>query len=130
MGSRTILSSGTKTEQVFGYSRAVRAGDFIFVSGTTAMGPDGPVGEADIVAQSAECLRRIEEALAHFGAGLNTVVRTRVFVTDIDQWRRVGEAHSARFAEILPTTTIVGISALFDPRLLVEIEADAVLTTG
>lgn len=128
MRSRSILSSGTETERVFGYSRAVRVGEFVFVSGTTAMTPDGPVGGADMAAQSTECLRRIEDALAHFGAGLDAVVRTRVFVTDIGQWRRVAEAHLARFADVLPAATIVGIAELFDPRLLVEIEADAMLT--
>ena len=126
VNSRDFLSSGTATEQAFGYSRAVRAGAVIAVSGTTAMGADGPTAP-DVAGQTAECLRRIEDALGQLGAALADVVRTRVFVTDITQWREVGLVHRGFFPDSPPATTIVQVAALFDPGLLVEIEADAVL---
>lgn len=123
---RRRISSGTHTEEVFGYSRAVRVGDAIYVSGTTAMAADGPIGGADVAEQTRECLRRIESALEHAGAGLADVVRTRIFVTDINTWRDVGRVHRALFGGAPPASTIVEVARLFDPRLLVEIEVDAI----
>jgi enamine deaminase RidA (YjgF/YER057c/UK114 family) len=124
---RTVISSGTPTEKFFGYSRAVRVGNFISVSGTTAMAQHGPVGGSDMAGQTRECLRRIEVALGQAGAGLADVVRTRIFVTDIDAWQEVGRVHRELFSDVLPASTIVEVSRLFDPRLLVEIEVDAVV---
>jgi len=126
MTERTLISSGTATEREFGYSRAVRAGGFVSVAGTTAMTADGPVGGTDVAEQTRECLRRIQAALEQAGAGLPDVVRTRIFVVDIDTWREVGRVHREVFAETLPATSIVEVARLFDPRLLVEIEADAI----
>jgi enamine deaminase RidA (YjgF/YER057c/UK114 family) len=122
---RKLVSSGSRPEQLFGFSRAVRVGDFVSVAGTTAMTPDGPVGGADIAEQTRECVRRIAEALSSAGAGLHDVVRTRVFVTDISAWPEVGRVHREAFA--MPASTIVEVSRLFDPRLLVEVEADAIV---
>nr|WP_042178155.1 RidA family protein [Kibdelosporangium sp. MJ126-NF4]CEL13011.1 Bona fide RidA/YjgF/TdcF/RutC subgroup [Kibdelosporangium sp. MJ126-NF4]CTQ98697.1 Bona fide RidA/YjgF/TdcF/RutC subgroup [Kibdelosporangium sp. MJ126-NF4] len=130
MPSRTLVSSGSLTEKTFGYSRAVRVGAYVSVAGTTAMGQDGPVGGADIAAQTRECLQRAADALDQAGVSVTDVVRTRVFVTDITTWREVGAVHQEFFAEVLPATTIVEVSALFDPRLLVEIEVDAIATSG
>jgi enamine deaminase RidA (YjgF/YER057c/UK114 family) len=127
MSRRTLISSGTPTEKAFGYSRAVRVGNFISVAGTTAMTPEGPVGGPDLAEQTRECLRRIEAALVQAGAGLADVIRTRVFVTDIDAWQEVGRVHSELFSDVLPASTIVEVSRLFDPRLQVEIEADALV---
>jgi enamine deaminase RidA (YjgF/YER057c/UK114 family) len=127
MGGRTLVSSGTPTEEFFGYSRAVRVGSFISVAGTTAMAPDGPVGGSDMAEQTRECLRRIETALREAGASLDHVIRTRIFVTDINMWREVGRVHKELFSEALPASTIVEVSRLFDPRLKVEIEADAIV---
>jgi enamine deaminase RidA (YjgF/YER057c/UK114 family) len=126
MAERRFVSSGSATEKVFGYSRAVRAGELVCVAGTTAMGPDGPVGGSDVAAQTRECLRRIEAALTEAGVTIADVVRTRIFVTDIDIWCEVGEVHREVFGQVPPATTIVEVSRLFDPRLLIEIEADAV----
>lgn len=129
MTERTLISSGSRTERVFGYSRAVRVGDHICVSGTTAMGPDGPVGGDDMAEQTGECLRRVELALEQAGAGLDDVVRTRVFVTDIGRWEEVGRVHSERFANALPASTIVEVAKLFAPGLLIEIEVDAIVSS-
>jgi|SRR5215472_7128771 len=126
MQERRLISSGTPTEREFGYSRAVRAGSFVSVAGTTAMAAGGPVGGADVADQTRECLRRIQAALEQAGAGLSDVVRTRIFVIDIDTWREVGRVHREVFSETLPATSIVEVARLFDPRLLVEIEADAI----
>ncbi|CAM3726867.1 RidA family protein [Kibdelosporangium persicum] len=130
MPVRTLISSGSQTEKTFGYSRAVRVGGHVSVAGTTAMSPDGPVGGADVAAQTREILRRAADALAQAGVGLGDVVRTRVFVTDIDTWREVGAVHREFFGHVLPASTIVEVSRLFDPRLLVEIEMDAIATSG
>jgi len=130
MSARMLVSGGSQTESTFGYSRVVRAGAFVSVAGTTAMGPDGPVGGADVGEQTREILRRVQDALTRAGAALGDVVRTRLFVTDITTWREIGEVHREFFADILPASTIVEVSRLFDERLLVEIEVDAVLTTG
>ncbi|TYC10341.1 RidA family protein [Actinomadura syzygii] len=121
------MSDQSPAERIFGFSRAVRVGDFISVAGTTAMAPDGPVGGADMAEQTREVLRRIASALERAGAGMPDVVRSRVFVTDISAWRQVGEVHREVFAAILPAATIVEVSALFDPRLLIEIEVDAIV---
>ncbi len=122
---RQLISSGSNFEKVFGYSRAVRVGSWVSVAGNTAAAPDGPVGGADIGEQTTEALRRIECALEQAGASLADVVRTRVFVTDIGSWETVGAVHTKFFAGILPASTIVEVSALVQPELLVEIEADA-----
>jgi enamine deaminase RidA (YjgF/YER057c/UK114 family) len=120
-----LVSSGSAFEKVFGYSRAVRVGPLIAVAGNTAAGPGGPVGGADVAEQTREALRRIEGALTDVGASLADVVRTRVFVTDIGTWEQVGAVHTEFFADIRPASTIVEVTALVRPDLLVEIEADA-----
>ena len=118
--NRLLVSSGSDFESVVGYSRAVRVGPHVAVAGTTGAGPAG-----DIAAQTREALRRIEVALAQAGATLADVVRTRMYVTDISRWREVGEVHAQFFGEIRPVATMVEVSALIAPELLVEIEADA-----
>ncbi len=122
-----LVSTGSATERTFGYSRAVRVGGLVWVAGTTAMAADGPVGGADVYAQTQEVLTRIRTALEEAGATVEDVVRTRVFVVDIATWAEVGRAHRETFGEVLPASTIVEVSRLFDPRLLVEVEADAVV---
>jgi enamine deaminase RidA (YjgF/YER057c/UK114 family) len=121
-----LVCDRTPTEQAVGYSRAVRVGDIISVAGTTAMAPGGPVGGPDIAEQAREALRRVASALERAGAGLGDVVRTRIFVTDIETWPHVGRVHHEFFGHVLPATTILEVRRLFDPRLLVEIEADAI----
>jgi len=124
---RKLVSGGSRFESVFGYSRAVRVGPFVSVAGSTAMTATGPVGGDDVLAQTREALRRIEAALEDAGASLQDVMRTRVFVTDIREWEKVGQVHSEYFGHIRPASTIVEVSALVDPSLLVEIEADALV---
>ena len=128
MGQRQRVSSGSRWGSAVGYSRAVRVGRFVTVAGTTAaLEGGGAAGGDDIGAQAREALRRITEALAQVGAGPEDVVRTRIYVTDIGRWREVGEAHGEVFGDIRPATSMVQVSALIDPALLVEIEADAII---
>ncbi|HZN10820.1 MAG TPA: RidA family protein [Blastocatellia bacterium] len=129
MSDRERYSSGTKWEPIVGYSRAVRVGRQVFVTGTTATDEQGEiVGPGDAYAQTVQVIRNIEKALAALGATLADVVRTRIFVTDIARWQEYGRAHGEAFGEIRPCTTMVEVSRLIDDRMLVEIEADAVIT--
>ena len=126
---RESYSSATPWEKIVGYSRAVRTGPFIAVTGCASVGPDGElVGEGDPYAQATRCIEVIRQVLESAGAGLTDVVRTRMFVTNIDQWEEIGRAHKEAFGDIMPATTMVEVSRLIDPRMLVEIEADAVIT--
>jgi enamine deaminase RidA (YjgF/YER057c/UK114 family) len=126
--SRQTFSSGSPWEPVVGYSRAVRTGNQIFVTGTTALGPDGRlVGIGDAYAQTLQVLRNIEEVLKRAGAEMRHVVLTRMFVTDISRWREIGRAHSEFFGQIRPCATMVEVRALIDPDMLVEIEIQAVI---
>lgn len=128
MLERRLVSSGALWEPVVGYSRAVRVGQWVSVAGTTAAAEGGgAVGGQDIGEQTREALKRIEAALQQAGARLEDVVRTRMFVTDISRWEQVGRVHGEVFGSIRPATSMLEVSALIDPALLVEIEADAVI---
>lgn len=126
MRDRERYSSAAKWETIVGYSRAVKVGDRIYITGTTATDENSDiVGAGDAYAQTVQCIKNIERALKHFDAGLENIVRTRMFVTDISRWEEFGRAHGEYFRDIMPATTMVEVSRLIDPEMLIEIEADA-----
>ena len=127
---RQNVSTGGPWEGKIGYSRAVRVGASISVSGSTAMTPSGLVGKGDPYAQTIQTLKTIETALQQAGASLGDVVRTRIYMANIDQWQEVGRAHGEIFGSIRPATTMVEVKRLIDPDMLVEIEADAIISNG
>jgi len=125
---RTKIFSGTPWEPMAGYARAVQAGDSVYVSGTTGTDPSGKVlNPGDAAGQTTQAIRNIENALKRLGLGLDHVVRTRIYLTDMDKWQEVAKVHGQFFGEIHPATALVGVTRLVDPEMLVEIEAEAVL---
>lgn len=128
MIERKSIQTAAPWEPIVGYSRAVKVGPFIAITGTTALDAEGRlVGKGDAAAQARQCLVNIEAALQRLGASLSDVVRTRMFVTTIDEWEAVGRVHGEVFRDIRPATTMVEVSRLIDPDMLVEIEADAIV---
>ena len=119
------IASGTRWEPVVGYSRAVAAGDYVFVSGCTSVADGVLVGEGDARAQTTQAIANVAHALEQLGLGLADVVRTRMYVTDISRWEEYGLAHGTAFGETMPATSMIGIAALVDPRMLIEVEAVA-----